>query len=117
MSIVAILIFLFILHVYFGGVPDGAWRKAWNTVKALAVVFLIYFAILFIGVNLAGAQSRQTYRDNMGREVGRSTTDARGNTTFYNPLGQQTGRAVTNGNSTTYRDNMGRQTGTTQRSK
>jgi YD repeat-containing protein len=116
MSIVAILILLFILHVAGGGVPDGAWRKAWNTVKALAVVVLIWMAIVAVGISFANAQTA-TYRDNMGRVVGRSSTDARGTTTFYNPLGQQTGRAVTNNGSTIFRDNMGRQTGTVQRSK
>ena len=55
---------------------------------------------------------RQTFKDANGRTLGRSTTDARGNTTFYGSMGRNTGRAVTNGSTTTTYDNMGRQTGT-----
>ena len=47
----------------------------------------------------------------MGRNVGRSTTDTRGNTTFYDAMGRNTGRSVTSGNTTTTYDNIGRRMG------
>ena len=37
----------------------------------------------------------QTFRDANGRTLGRSTTDARGNTTYYDSMGRNTGRSVT----------------------
>ena len=54
---------------------------------------------------------RQTFRDANGREVGRSVSDATGNTTFYDAMGRNTGRSVTSGGNTNIYDNMGRQTG------
>jgi hypothetical protein len=60
---------------------------------------------------------RQTFKDANGRELGRSVTDAKGNTTFYDAMGRNTGRAVTRGGTTTIYDNMGRQTGTIRGSK
>jgi YD repeat-containing protein len=56
------------------------------------------------------AQTR-TYRDALGREVGRATPSGN-TTTFTNPLGQQTGRAVTGSNgTTTIYDTSGREVG------
>jgi hypothetical protein len=54
----------------------------------------------------------RTYRDTLGREVGRSTTSGN-TTTFQDGWGHQTGRSVRNGNGnvTTY-DASGRQIGT-----
>jgi hypothetical protein len=51
---------------------------------------------------------RQTFKDANGREVGRSTSDTKGNTVFYDAMGRNTGRSVTNGNSTIVYDQMGR---------
>ena len=49
----------------------------------------------------------QTFRDANGRTLGRSTTDARGNTAYYNSMGRNTGRAVTDSNgNTTFYDEM-----------
>jgi hypothetical protein len=55
---------------------------------------------------------RQTYRDASGREIGRSTTDARGKTIYRDSMARNTGRSVTSGGTTTIYDQMGRQTGT-----
>lgn len=68
---------------------------------------------LLLMVSAAGHAVERTYRNTMGQEVGRSTTDTRGNTTFRDNMGRETGRSVTDsrGNTTVY-DNMGRQTGT-----
>ena len=79
------------------------------------IVGATMIAIVLVGLaptgTLAQVQNR-TYRDAMGREVGRSVTDTKGHTTFYDNLGRNTGRATTrNGTTTTY-DRMGRQTGT-----
>ena len=46
----------------------------------------------------------------MGREVGRSVTGSRGNTTFYDTMGRNTGRSVSNGNTTITHDQMDLQT-------
>ena len=59
--------------------------------------------------------TQQTFRDSSGREVGRSSTDTRGNVTYYDAMGRNTGRSVTNGNTTTTYDNMGRRTGSISR--
>jgi len=67
-------------------------------------------------VALAQVQNR-TFKDANGREVGRSVTDARGNTTFYDAIGRNTDRSVTSGNITTIYDRMGRQTGTIRGSR
>ena len=49
-----------------------------------------------------------------GREIGRSTTDARGNTIYRDASGRNTGRSVTSGGNTTFYDAMGRRTSTTK---
>ena len=53
---------------------------------------------------------RQTFKDANGREVGRSTSDTKGNTVFFDAMGRNTERSVTNGNSAIVYDQMGRQT-------
>ena len=73
-------------------------------------IITLTLAMLLPTVAMADPQ-RQTFRDANGREVGRSISDAKGNTTFYDAMGRNTGRSVTSGNSTTIYDNMGRQTG------
>jgi hypothetical protein len=65
----------------------------------------------------ASSQTQQTFKDSMGRNVGRSVTDSSDRTTFYDNMGRNTGRAVTRGSTTTTYDNMGRQTGTIRGSK
>jgi hypothetical protein len=46
--------------------------------------------LLISGTAMAQVQNR-TYQDAMGRNTGRSVTDARGNTTFYDAMDRQTG--------------------------
>ena len=65
----------------------------------------------------AALAQQRTFRDAMGREVGRSVSDTKGNTTFYDAAGRNTGRLVTNGNTTTTYDNFGRHTGSIQGSR
>jgi hypothetical protein len=50
----------------------------------------------------------------MGRNTGRSSTDTRGNTTFYNERGQNTGRSSTSNGTTTFYNERGQQTGATK---
>ena len=82
------------------------------------VLFLIKWlfvpmAILFILQGFVFAQTiNRTYQDSMGRNVGRSSTDVRGNTTFYNERGQNTGRSSTQNGTTTIYNERGQQTGT-----
>ena len=62
----------------------------------------------------AAAQVRQeTFRDSMGRTVGRSVTDTHGNTTFFDASGRVTGRSTTSGKQTTIYGGDGRRVGTT----
>jgi hypothetical protein len=58
-----------------------------------------------------GQTVNRTYQDNMGRQTGRSTTDAQGRSTYQDNMGRNTGRSETHGNTTTFYDNMGRETG------
>jgi hypothetical protein len=56
-----------------------------------------------------------TCRDANGREVGRSTTNARGNTIYRDNMARNTGRSVTDARGdTTFHHAMGRRTGTTK---
>ena len=80
------------------------------------VSLAIVLALLLPTAALAEPQ-RQTYRDASGRELGRSVTDVKGNTTFYDAIGRNTDRSVTSGNITTIYDRMGRQTGTIRGSR
>jgi hypothetical protein len=96
---------------YFG-VPFGAdyLRKAVKTNGVYGVLTLV--ALLANLLNPAHGQTR-TFQDPMGREVGRATSDARGNTVYYDAKGRTTGRSSTDSNgTTTLYDNMGRQIGT-----
>jgi YD repeat-containing protein len=65
--------------------------------------------VLALLPTLALAQTR-SYRDNMAREVGRSTTSPNG-TTFYDALGRTTGRSITTNGTTTVYDASGREVG------
>ena len=62
-------------------------------------------ALLASDAALAQMQNR-TYQDSMGRNTGRTVTDARGNTTYYDSMGRNTGRSTTRGNTTTIYDSM-----------
>ena len=78
----------------------------------LAVVLLLVLS------EASAAQTQQrTYQDSNGRNVGRSVTDSKGNTTFYDAMGRNTGRSVTHGNTTTVYDSKGHQTGVIRSTK
>ena len=79
--------------------------------KAMAGLAIVLALLLSSG---AATAQQQTYRDAMGRTVGRSVTDTRGDTTYYDAMGRNTGRSVTSGGTTTIYDQMGRQVGTTK---
>ena len=73
-----------------------------------ALAFAIVASIIVLGIRSAKSE---TFRDNMGREVGTATT--RGNTTtFTDRMGRETGTATRQGNTTTFTDRMGREVGT-----
>jgi hypothetical protein len=94
-----------------GGVPPETKAAFKRLIKLVALFFLIVFGTATL-IGIASAQTTQrTYQDSMGRNVGRSTTDAQGRSTFYDNMGRNTGRSETQGNTTTFYDNMGRQTG------
>jgi hypothetical protein len=73
---------------------------------------IITLTLAMLIPTVALAEQRQTFKDANGREVGRSVSDAHGNTTFRDAMGRNTGRSVTSGGTTTTFDHMGRQTGT-----
>jgi len=75
------------------------------------VRFIVALLALLASTAAMAEPQRQTFKDANGRTLGRSSTDARGNTTYYS-MGRNTGRSVTdtNGNTTFY-DEMGRNTG------
>jgi hypothetical protein len=87
-------------------------------ISFLGWLFLGLLAFGMIGgliqlISPAFSQTTQrTYQDSMGRNVGRSSTDTRGNTTFYNERGQNTGRSSTQNGTTTIYNERGQQTGT-----
>ena len=84
---------------------------------ALSLITVI-FLLFLMGREFAHAQTTQrTFQDPMGREVGRSSTDTRGNTTFYNERGQNTGRSSTQNGTTTIYNERGQVTGTVRSSK
>ena len=82
-----------------------------------ALRFIVALILLSLSDTAMAQQQHQTFKDANGREVGRSTTDSRGNTTYYDAIGRNTGRSVTSGGTTTVYDRMGRQTGTIRGSK
>jgi YD repeat-containing protein len=112
-------------------------RHRWGAATGQGVMRFILALLVMSGTAMAQVQNR-TYQDSMGRNIGRSVTDARGNTTFYDSMGRNTGRSVTdsrgntafydsmgrntgrsttNGNTTTTYDNFGRRTGSIQKSR
>jgi YD repeat-containing protein len=69
-------------------------------------------ALALMAVTTVALAQQQTFYDNTGRVVGRSTTDSAGSTTFYDAADRVTGRASTSGNgTTTYYDANGRNLG------
>jgi hypothetical protein len=78
--------------------------------KYVGLPVLIFLLIGMIQGAFAQTVNR-TYQNPMGQNIGRSTTDPQGRSTFYDNMGKTTGRSVTNGNTTTFYDNMGRETG------
>ena len=84
-------------------------RTGGDLIRVLLVGGAILLFMAWINPSKAG---EIVARDAMGRTLGRSVTDTRGNTVFYDAMGRTTGRAVTSGNTTTLSDPMGRQTGT-----
>ena len=76
---------------------------------------MIRIALILVLANTAAIaqQQHQTFRDASGREVGRSVTDARGNTVYRDNMSRNTGSSVTDArDDTTFYDAMGRRTGT-----
>lgn len=95
--------------------------KMLSVMVALTVFGTAVIALLLMVTAAGHAQGwpgsvERTYRNEMGQEVGRSTTDSKGNTTFRDNMGRETGRSTTDANgTTTFRDNMGRTTGTVRK--
>ena len=81
----------------------------WITVVTLGGV-----AINLIAIAAHAEPTTRTFRDNMGRETGRATTNGN-NTTFRDHMGRETGRAVRSNNGTTFYDHMGREIGRSSR--
>ena len=103
-----------------GGFTHEQWPERRKFFRTIGYIFagwcLIAGVLILIGISgVAKAEERRTYKNSNGQTIGRSSTDARGTTTFYNPLGQQTGRSSTSNGTTTFRDNMGRQTGSSRK--
>jgi len=113
--IVTIIVLLICMHAYYGGFSHEQWPERKKFFRTLGYIFcgwVVYMVLLVLYIAVAEAAELRTYKNANGQTIGRSSTDARGNTTFYNPLGQQTGRAVTNGNTTTTYNPLGQRTGT-----
>ena len=64
-------------------------------------IIILTTVALLIPTTVALAEQRQTFKDASGRTLGRSVSDARGNTNYYDSLGRTTGRSVTSGGTTT----------------
>jgi hypothetical protein len=71
---------------------------------------IIIILLVLVGHVRAEPLTTRTFKDSMGREIGRSTTHGN-TTTFRDSMGRETGRAVRSGNGTTFYDNFGRETG------
>ena len=74
----------------------------------LVIAISIAFAAVVVTFRCARAE---TFRDNMGREIGTATRHGHF-TTFRDAMGRETGYSTTNGYRTTIRDRMGREIGT-----
>ena len=93
---------------------DAATKRAVNIgfMKFIGWIVLGFAILGLVATIIEKAHARttqRTYQESMGRNVGRSITDTRGNTTFYDSMGRQTGRSTTSNGTTTVYDQMGRQ--------
>jgi hypothetical protein len=87
-------------------------NKSFIKIFGVPLLFILILGLMQGLIQGAFAQTiNRTYQNPMGQNIGRSTTDPQGRTTFYDNMGKNTGRSVTNGNTTTFYDNMGRETG------
>lgn len=71
-------------------------------------------AALMLTCAAAQAEEQRTFRDAIGREIGRSVTATGSGTsrsTYYDAMGRTTGRSVTTNTGTTFYDQAGRVTG------
>ena len=68
-----------------------------------------------VGRSVTDTRGNTTFYDSMGRNTGRSATDSRGNTTFYDLVRSQHRALEYQWQRTTIYDSMGRQTGTIRR--
>jgi hypothetical protein len=85
-------------------------RRRSFALDAAALMLLDAIAVIaLIGHVRAEPLTTRTFKDSVGREIGRSTTSGN-TTTFRDSMGRETGRAVRSGNGTTFYDNFGRET-------
>ena len=91
---------------------ESFWRR-WATAWTIISVALLVLAISGIVCRAIAQTTQRTFEDASGRNVGRSVTDSRGNSTYYDSMGRNTGRSTSDsqGNRAVF-DNMGRRTGT-----
>ena len=80
--------------------------------------WILIIAMVLSSADVLAQTTQQTFEDANGRNVGRATTNSRGNTTFYDERGRNTGRSTTDsqGNTTLY-DNMGRRSGSIRKGR
>jgi hypothetical protein len=117
--IVTIIVLLICMHAYYGGFSHEQWPERKKFFRTLGYIFcgwVVYMVLLVLYIAVAEAAELRTYKNANGQTIGRSSTDARGNTTFYDNMGRQQGRSSTSNGTTTFRDNMGRETGQATRS-
>jgi hypothetical protein len=77
-------------------------------------ILALFISALIISTAAAQSTTTRTFKDDMGREIGRA--DTQGNTTtFRDNMGRETGRAVRSGSGTTFYDSSGRETGRASR--
>jgi len=114
MSVLAIVLLIIIWYGWEGGFSHEQWperRKFFRTLGYIFCGFIVYLALLVLFIATTEAAERATIKNANGQTIGRSSTDARGNTTFYDGMGRTTGRSAPSYGGTTFYDNMGRQTG------
>jgi hypothetical protein len=70
--------------------PRGGPRKGWGAEGEGMVRFIVALLALLASTAAMAEPQRQTFKDANGRTLGRSSTDARGNTTYYT-MGRNTG--------------------------
>jgi hypothetical protein len=60
--------------------------------KEKVMRFIVALLALSVSDAALAQQQHQTFRGANGRTLGRSSTDTRGNTTYYDSMGRNTGR-------------------------